>query len=71
MEHELPYLVYASDAEEFRGSVDALGLVMHVAVMPHLFPIPEQFTKETGIEAWPWAFGHVLYARFSVVEDAQ
>lgn len=71
MEHELPYLVYASDAEEFRASVDALGLVMHVAVMPHLFPIPEQFTKESVIEAWPWAFGHVLYARFTVAEEAK
>lgn len=71
MEQELPYLVYASDAEEFRGAVDALGLAMHVAVMPHLFPIPEQFTKESVIEAWPWAFGHVLYARFTVAGDAQ
>ena len=71
MEQELPYLLYASDAEEFRASVDALGLVMHVAVMPHLFPIPEQFTKETGIEAWPWAFGHVLYARFAMAEDVR
>lgn len=71
MEHELPYLVYASDTEEFRASIDALGLVMHVAVMPYLFSIPEQVTKESPIEAWPWAFGHVLYVRFTVAEAAQ
>lgn len=71
MEHELPYLVYASDAEEFLGSVGELGLILYAAVIPQLFPIPEQLTQVPEVKAWPWAFGHALFVRFEIAGDAQ
>jgi hypothetical protein len=71
MERELPYLVYAYDAEEFRRSIEALGLTMYVAVVPQLFPIPEQVPLVQGIKVWPWALGHALFVRFEHVGGVQ
>lgn len=71
MENELPYLVYASDAQELRASADALGLQMYVAVSPHLIPMNGLMPEVPGVKTWPWAFGHALIVRFERQGDAQ
>ncbi|MDY0748743.1 hypothetical protein SNE35_29865 [Paucibacter sp. R3-3] len=71
MENELPYLVYASDAQELRASADALGLKMYVAVSPHLIPMNGLVPEVPGVKTWPWAFGHALIVRFERQGDAQ
>ncbi|NUA30554.1 hypothetical protein [Cupriavidus basilensis] len=64
MEHELPHLVYASDAEQFRATVDELGLVMYVATLPHLHSTNGLVPEVPGVKMWPWAFGNALFVRF-------
>lgn len=64
MEDELPYLLYANDAQELRMSADALGMQMYVAVSPHLFSTKGMLPEVPGVKTWPWAFGHALLVRF-------
>ena len=64
MEDELPYLVYAHDAQELRLSADALGLVMYVAVLPHLYSTKGLLPEIPGVKTWPWAMGHAIALRF-------
>jgi hypothetical protein len=64
MENELPYLVYASDAQELRMSAEALGMQMYVAVSPHLISTNGLLPEVPGVKTWPWAFGHALMVRF-------
>lgn len=71
MENELPYLVYASDAQELRASADALGLKMYVAVSPHLITMKGLMPEVPGVKTWPWAFGHALIVRFEHQGDTQ
>jgi hypothetical protein len=69
MEHELPHLVWAVEVEELRLAVEALGLVMYAATVPHLHSTKGILPDLPGIEAWPWAFGNALFMRF--VRSAQ
>ena len=55
----LPYLVFASDAEELRAQLEDMGLVMYVGVMPHLMPIDGMIEKIHNM--YSYAFGHALY----------
>lgn len=71
MKDELPYLVYANDAQELRLSAEALGMQMHVAVSPHLISTKGLIPEVPGIKAWPWAFGHALLVRFERAGGAQ
>lgn len=64
---ELPHLVWAYDADELRAAVEALGLTMYVAVIPHLQPINDLLPVIDGFEPWPWAAGNALFIR--LVED--
>lgn len=64
MENELPYLVYANDAQELRLSAEQLGMRMHVAVAPHLISTKGLIREVPGVKSWPWAFGHALLVRF-------
>jgi len=54
-----PYLVFASDPEEFRLRLLELGFVMYVGVMPWLLPI--EGIMKLPENAFPFAFGHSLY----------
>lgn len=71
MEDELPYLVYASDAQELRASAEAFDLRMYVAVSPHLISMNGLLPEVPGVKTWPWAFGHALLVRFARQGDAQ
>lgn len=71
MENELPYLVYANDAQELRMSAEALGMQMHVAVSPHLISTKGLIPEVPGVKTWPWAFGHALLVRFERAGGAQ
>lgn len=71
MENELPYLVYANDAQELRMSTEALGMQMYVAVSPHLVSTKGLIPEVPGVKAWPWAFGHALLLRFERAGAAQ
>lgn len=64
MENELPYFVYANDAQEMRMSAEELGLMMYVAVSPHLISTKGLLPEVPGVKTWPWAFGHALIVRF-------
>lgn len=64
MEQELPHLVYASDAEQFRATVDELGLTMYAAAVPHLLSTKGLIPEVPGVNMWPWAIGHALFLRF-------
>ncbi|SFI03061.1 hypothetical protein SAMN04515618_10895 [Collimonas sp. OK307] len=64
MGDELPHLVWATDAEEFRLAGEALGLVMHAAVMPHLHSTKGILPDVPDMKVWPWAFGNALFLRF-------
>lgn len=57
----LPYLCFASDAEEMRMGAETLGLELYVATIPRLFKAPE--LVQLG-NAWPWAVGNSLYLSF-------
>ncbi len=50
----LPYLVFASDAEELRLQLDSLGLIMYVGVMPHLLSTEGLIEKLPNV--CPYAF---------------
>lgn len=63
MENELPYLVYANDAQELRVSVQELGMQMYVAVAPHLHSAKGLLPDVPGVKTRPWAFGHALLVR--------
>ncbi|WP_296001624.1 hypothetical protein [Rugamonas sp.] len=65
-QNELPHLVWATDADEFRQTVEALGLVMHVATVPHLHSTKGILPEVPGIKAWPWAFGNAFFLRFEL-----
>jgi hypothetical protein len=54
----LPHLVYAGDGEELRSTLESLGLVPYVAVIPHWFEVDKSLLVE-GM--WPFAFGYSLY----------
>jgi hypothetical protein len=62
----LPYLVYASDAEELRQKLEAENLVAYAGVVPYLF------STEAFIEAlpgmWSFGFGNSLYLDIDFVE---
>lgn len=58
----LPYLCFASDAEEMRQGTDNLGLDLYVATIPRLFKAPELAAKLPN--AWPFAIGTSLYLSF-------
>jgi hypothetical protein len=64
LENELPYLVYANDAQELRMSAETLGMQMYVAVSPHLISTNGLLPEVPGVNTWPWAFGHALMVRF-------
>lgn len=64
MERELPYLVYANDAQELRLSAEAMGLQVYVAVSPHLIPTAGVLPETPDVKVWPWALGHALLLRF-------
>ena len=64
MENEFPHLVWATEAEEFRLTIEALGLVMHAATVPHLHSTKGILPDVPAIKAWPWAFGNALFLRF-------
>lgn len=63
-EHELPHLVWATEAMELRLSAEALGLVMYAATIPHLISTEGVLPEVPGIESWPWAAGNALFLRF-------
>lgn len=56
----LPYLVYASDGQELLASLNALGLVLYVGVMPWLMPIDRE-QLQLPENSWSYAMGHQLY----------
>lgn len=62
LQHEdpLPYLVYASDGQELLASLNALGLVLYVGVMPWLMSIDREQLKLPE-NSWSYAIGHQLY----------
>jgi hypothetical protein len=62
----LPYLVYASDAEELRLTLEAEGLVIYASVMPHLFSTEGLVEKIPNVG--PHAFGHSLYLDIDLAE---
>jgi len=64
MEKELPYLVYANDAQELRLTAESFELQMYVAVSPHLISTKGLVPEVPGVKMWPWAFGHALIVRF-------
>lgn len=63
-DNELPHLVWAVEAEEFRLTVEGLGLVMHAAIVPHLHSTLGILPEVPGVRTWPWAFGNALFLRF-------
>lgn len=65
-EDELPHLVWAAEAEELWHAVEALGLVMYAAVMPHLTATKGIVVDVPGVNMSPWAYGHALFLRFAV-----
>lgn len=71
MEHELPYLVYANEAEQFRATVDKLGLMMYAAAVPHLLSTKGLLPEVPGVNMWPWAIGHAIFLRFERRGSAQ
>jgi hypothetical protein len=62
MEKEMPYLLYASDAEQFRSTVGELGLVTYAAVVPHLVSTKDILPDSPN--SWPWALGTAIFLRF-------
>lgn len=57
---QLPQVVYSEDAEELRTTLQDVGLVMHVGVLPHLKLIPEALRPSIpGISRF--AFGYSLF----------
>ena len=62
----LPYLVYASDAEELRRRLESLGLVMYAGVMPHL--ISTKGVVEQHPNVWPYAIGNSLFLDIDFAE---
>lgn len=58
-ENPLPYLVYASDADELRRALANLGLVAYAGVMPMLVPTKGVIEPVAG--AWPFAIGRALF----------
>ncbi|MEO8388014.1 hypothetical protein [Polaromonas sp.] len=68
-EKELPYLLYASEAEQLRTTVQDLGLTMYAAVMPNL--LSTKGLVPDSPDAWPWALGHALFVRFERQGDVQ
>jgi len=66
----LPYLCYASDAEELRQHVADLGLRMYAGVMLWLVRT-DKLPKELNIAGgWPFAIGHALYLEMKAAGDA-
>lgn len=57
----LPYLCFASDAEEMRQGAQNLGLDLYVATIPRLFKAPE---LAQAPNVWPFAIGTSLYLDF-------
>ena len=71
MKDELPYLVYANDAQELRMSAEALGMRLYVAVSPHLISTKGLLPEVPGVKTWPWAFAHALLVRYEREGAAQ
>lgn len=69
VENELPYLLYASEAEQLRATVQDLGLTMYAAVMPNL--LSTKGLVPDSPNAWPWALGYALFVRFERQGDVQ
>ena len=59
MDEPLPDLVYGSDGEELRATLDDLNLVAYVGVMPHLRKVPQ--VDDTSSDLYPYALGHSLF----------
>ncbi|MRW83754.1 hypothetical protein GJ698_06555 [Pseudoduganella sp. FT26W] len=70
-ERELPHLVWATEAEEFRLGVGALGLAIRAATIPYLHSTKGIIPEIPGVKAWPWASGNALFLRFERVGGAQ
>lgn len=68
---QLPYMLYANDAQELRMSAEALDVRMYVAVSPHLMPTKGLVPDVPGIQTVPWATGHALILRFERKGAAQ
>lgn len=64
LDEEMPYFVYASDAQELRTTVEELGLRMYVAVSPHLTSTKGLLPEMAETKAWPWALGHAVLLHF-------
>lgn len=71
MDNELPYLVYANDAQQLRLSAETLGMRLYVAVSPHLIPTKGLAPEVQGVKMWPWAFAHALLVRYVRKGEAQ
>ena len=71
MQNDLPYLVYASEAQELRLTAESLGMRLYVAVAPHLISTAGMLIDVPGAKQWQWAFGHALQVRFEREETAK
>lgn len=71
MQNDLPYLVYASEAQELRLTAESLGMRLYVAVAPHLISTAGMLIDVPGVKQWQWAFGHALQVRFEREETAK
>lgn len=63
----LPHLCYASDGEELRLKLEALGLEMYVGLMPHLISTEGVIEKLPNM--WSFAFGHAIYLDIDRIEE--
>ncbi|WP_227105502.1 glyoxalase superfamily protein [Chromobacterium rhizoryzae] len=64
----LPYLVYASDAEEFRLTLESHSMVMYVGIVPRLFRT--EVLQATLPQAFPFALGQSLFLDIDFAEEA-
>lgn len=62
-EHELPYLLWASEPEELRSTLSDEGFVLYAAVIPHLTSTKGIIPPEMLGTVSPWAYGNSLYLR--------
>jgi len=56
----LPDLVYSTDCEQLRLTLEELGFVMYFGLVPYLHTIPQEALEKTP-EVFPYAFGRALY----------
>lgn len=71
LDEEMPHLVYASDAQELRTTIEELGLNMYAAVSPHLTSTKGLLPETSETKTWPWALGHAVLLHFERKEASQ